>query len=146
MSIEENRRINDEGLAAWDDHSPDAFVAIFADNAVFKDISLPEPLRGKDQIRQYVQTWFTAFPDMKTTNQNVVVADDRVATEIEWTATHTGPLQGPPGMPPVPPTNKKVVGRGAYFARIEAGKVVEFSAHPDMAGMMMQLGLMGSGG
>jgi steroid delta-isomerase-like uncharacterized protein len=143
MSIEENRRLNEAGLMAWDQHDPEAFVRVFADNAVFSDVSLPEPLRSKDQIRQYVQTWFTAFPDMKTTSSHVVATEDWIATEVEWTGTHSGPLQGPPGMPPVPPTNKKVVGRGAYFAHVQDGKVVEFRAHPDMAGMMMQLGLMG---
>jgi hypothetical protein len=35
-----------------------------------------------------------------------------------------------------------VVGRGAYFVRVRDGKVVEFSSHPDAAGLMVQLGLM----
>jgi predicted ester cyclase len=42
----------------------------------------------------------------------------------------------------VPPTSKRVVGHGAYFVKVKEGKVVEFSAHPDAAGMMMQLGLI----
>ena len=37
---------------------------------------------------------------------------------------------------------QSVLGKGAYFARVEDGKIVEFSSHPDAAGMMVQLGLM----
>jgi hypothetical protein len=42
----------------------------------------------------------------------------------------------------IPATNRTVTGRGTYFARVRDGKIVEFSSHPDAAGMMMQLGLM----
>ena len=41
-----------------------------------------------------------------------------------------------------PPTNKAVTGRGSYIARFRDGKVVEFRSHPDVAGLMMQLGFM----
>jgi hypothetical protein len=43
----------------------------------------------------------------------------------------------------MPATNKPIHERGTYFARADdAGKIVEFRAHPDAAGMMMQLGMM----
>jgi hypothetical protein len=42
----------------------------------------------------------------------------------------------------LPPTGKAIVARGAYFARVKDGKFVEFSTHPDLAGVMTQLGLM----
>lgn len=142
MSKEEVKRINEQGLAAWDSHNPEAFAAIFADNLVWRDVSLPEPIKTKDGVRQYFQAWVTAFPDMRTRSTNVILADDSVAVELEWDGTHRGPLQGPPGMPAIPPTGKKVRGKGAYFAKIRNGKVVEFSAHPDVAGLMMQLGIM----
>jgi len=32
--------------------------------------------------------------------------------------------------------------QGAYFGRVRNGKIVEFSSHPDPAGLMMQLGLI----
>ncbi|MEU4290242.1 hypothetical protein AB0E63_18635 [Kribbella sp. NPDC026596] len=42
----------------------------------------------------------------------------------------------------IPPTGRRVVGRGACFARFEGDQVVEFRAYPDLAGMMMELGLL----
>jgi len=42
----------------------------------------------------------------------------------------------------LPPTGRRVVGRGSYFVRVKDGKVTEFSSYPDAAGLMMQLGLL----
>lgn len=35
-----------------------------------------------------------------------------------------------------------MTGRGTYFAKAKGGRITEFHAHPDVAGMMMQLGIM----
>jgi predicted ester cyclase len=72
-----------------------------------------------------------------------VIGDDSVAAELEFTGTNTGPLAM--GGMEIPATGRSVVGRGAYFARVRNGQVVEFSSHPDAAGMMTQLGLMPQG-
>jgi len=140
MSREEIERLDRQGLAAWDSHDPDAFVSMFADDFVWFDWTVPEPMRDREAARQYFNGWVTAFPDMKTTSVSRVVGDDAVATEIEWSGTNTGPMVM--GGNQIPPTNKSVTGRGTYFARFRDGKVVEFRSHPDVAGVMMQLGMM----
>jgi uncharacterized protein (TIGR02246 family) len=137
---QEIERLDDETVAAWSVHDMEGVVGNFADDAVWNDLSLPEPLRGKDAIRTYVQGWFTAFPDITLTKTNRVVEGDQVAVELEFRGTNTGPMNM--GGMEIPPTGKAVVGHGAYFARARNGKIVEFNAHPDTAGMMMQLGLM----
>ena len=140
MSREDIERIDDEGMAAWDKHDPDAFVSIFADDFVVNDVAMPEPIRDKDGARAYAQAWFTAFPDMSIKQTNRVVSDDAVAAEVEFTGTNTGPMMM--GGNEVPPTGKMVVGRGTYFARVQNGMVVEFNSYPDIAGLMMQLGFL----
>ena len=82
----------------------------------------------------------TAFPDMLVKQTNRVVGDDAVAAEVEFSGTNSGPLVMAGNE--VPPTNRTVSARGTYIARVRDGKIVEFSSHPDAAGMMMQLGLM----
>ena len=77
MSREDIERIDDEGMAAWDKHDPDAFVSIFADDFVVNDVAMPEPIRDKDGARAYAQAWFTAFPDMSIKQTNRVVSDRR---------------------------------------------------------------------
>ena len=39
-------------------------------------------------------------------------------------------------------TRKKVNNRGTYFAKVKNGKFIEVYTYPDLAGMMVQLGLM----
>ena len=43
-----------------------------------------------------------------------------------------------------PNAGKSITGHGTYFVKTEDGKIKEFHSHPDAAGMMMQLGLMGT--
>ncbi|MDQ0617326.1 ester cyclase [Arthrobacter globiformis] len=54
--------------------------------------------------------------------------------------TNTGPLHM--GDKEIPATGKSVTATGAYFASVRDGKIVSFRAHPDVATMMGQLGLM----
>lgn len=140
MLIEEVRRLDDRGMAAWDHHDAADFADLFADVFTLSDVSLPETLHSTDQVRQYMETWFTAFPDMHVRSINRVVTEDAVAAEVEFTGTNTGPLVV--GGMELPATGKSVTGTGSYFVSVSDGKITSFSAHPDVAGMMVQLGLM----
>lgn len=140
MSREEIERLDDQGMAAWHGHDAQAFADLFADRFVVNDLSTPEPITTRDGVRQYAQAWFTAFPDMSVKQTNRVVGEDTVAAELEFTGTNTGPMMMAGNE--IPPTGKSVAGKGAYFARVAGGKVVEFNSYPDIAGMMMQLGFM----
>jgi steroid delta-isomerase-like uncharacterized protein len=142
MSVEENIRLNDEELAAWNTQDVDRALAVFSSDVVWQDTAVPEPMRGLDAVRQYLQGWFTAFPDIRISEKNRVVAEDQIAVELEFSGTNRGPLQLAPGAPAVPATGKKVNSRGTYFVRFRNGKAVEVHTYPDLAGMMMQLGLI----
>ena len=140
MSKKDLERLDDQGLAAWDAHDADAFVELFAKNFVWHDWTTPEPIKDKKGAKAYFNSWAKAFPDMRTKLITRVVDDDSIAAEIEFYGTNTGPMSM--GGMEIPPTNKSVVGRGSYIARVKDGKVVEFRSHPDAAGLMMQLGFM----
>lgn len=140
MSREDVERIDNEGMSAWDSRDPDGFVRLFADDFVWLDDTTQEPIRSAEAGQQYIQGWFTAFPDMRVRETNRVLSDDAVAVEVEFTGTNTGPLSM--GGREMPATGKSVTGHGSYFARIENGKIAEFHSHPDAAGLMMQLGLL----
>jgi len=142
MNREELERIDDLGMQAWDQQDPEAFLGLFAEAFVWNDLTVPEPMTTPEEARQYMQGWFTAFPDMRVQTRNRVVDEDAVAAEIEFTGTNTGPLAM--GGMEIPATGKSIVGRGSYFARVVDGRITEFSSHPDAAGMMAQLGLLGS--
>lgn len=141
MTQEEIERIDTEALDAWASRDADAFAAYLADTFVWTDSAVPEPMRSKDAAKEYAQTWFTALPDFTVKQTHRIVSGDTVAAEIEFRGTNTGTMSM--GGKDIPATGKPVVGRAAYFSTIRDGKIVEFSTHPDLAGMMMQLGLLG---
>ncbi len=142
MSVQDNIKLDEEEIAAWNAHDVERAVAIFPDNVVWRDVTNPQPLQGKDGIRQYLQGWFSAFPDIKITVQNRVATEDYVAAELDFVGTNNGPLQLAPGAPAIPATGRKVTGKGTYFVHFKNGEPVEVHSYPDAVGMMTQLGLM----
>ena len=142
MSVQENLKLDEEDIAAWNAHDVDRLLAVLSDDIVWHDVGSPQPFSGKEAVRQYVQGWFSAFPDIKITVTNRLVTEDQVAAEVGFTGTNSGPLELAPGAPPIPATKKMVNGKGTYFVRIKNGKAAEVHTYPDAAGMMMQLGLM----
>lgn len=142
MTREEIAALDDKGMSAWDSHDTEGFAALFAEDFTYTDDSVPEPMHSMGQLRDYMKTWYTAFPDMRATETNRVIGDDSVAAEIEFTGTNAGPLAM--GGQEIPATGRTVRAHGTYFARAQDGRITEFHAHPDVAGMMMQLGLMGA--
>jgi len=143
MSIEENIRLDDAMRAAWNSHDVGKFLAICDDTIIWRDVASPEPYRGKEGARQFMNGWMTAMPDLNYREKNRLVTEDAVAVEFEFSGTNSGPIQIAPGAPAIPATGKKVnAAKGTYFGRIRGGKWVEFSSYPDIAGLMMQLGLM----
>lgn len=140
MSRDEVEQLDDRGMAAWDQHDVAAFTALLADDFTFSDVMAPEPLRSREEVQAYMEAWFTAFPDMHLKSTSRVVAEDQVAAEVEFTGTNTGPLRM--GSQEIPATGRPVTGTGTYFASVKEGKISSFRAHPDVASMMAQLGLM----
>jgi predicted ester cyclase len=141
MTNDELERLDDRGTGAWNDHDPDTFADLFADEFVLHDWTLPGPIRNdRDAVKRYMGAWIQAFPDMKLSVIDRVVGDDKVAGELEFSGTNSGPMVM--GGMEMPPTNRSVTGRGTYFVHVRNGKIVEFRANPDAAGIMMQLGLM----
>jgi steroid delta-isomerase-like uncharacterized protein len=143
MSIQDNEKLAEDFVTTWASRDPDATMALVADGAVWHDVGIPQPLRDRSAMRDYVQSWNTAFPDLVVRIVNKVASEDQVAVEVEFNGTNTGSMQMGPGAPLMPPTGKKVVnGRGTCFARVRDGKLIEIHTYPDLAGMMMQLGMM----
>ena len=141
MPIQQNLKIDAEEIAAWNAHDVERALAVFPDEVVWSDVSSPQPFPGKDAIRQYLQGWFSAFPDIKITVKNRVITDEYVAAELGFVGTNSGDLQLAPGAT-IPATGRTVHGKGTYFVRFQGGKPVEVRSYPDLAGMLMQLGLM----
>ena len=141
MSVQENIKIDEELVAAANAHDVERIMALVADDVVATNVARPEPMRGKEAYRQFYQHTFDTYTGYTIEVKNRVVSEDQVATEIVFSGTHTGPLALGPG-DPIPPTGNKFAADGAYFLRVRDGKIAEVHMHPDIAGFLMQLGVL----
>lgn len=85
-------------------------------------------------FKQMLSGMLTAFPDLRFTIEDQIVAGDKVA--MRWTAegTHTGPLGDAPA------TGKRVRIDGLLFDHVVAGRVAERWEQWDQPAMLRQLG------
>jgi predicted ester cyclase len=84
-----------------------------------------------------------AFPDMRSTVEDLFAEGDKVADRMTWQATHQGELMG------IPPTGNTVTGTEMHISRIAEGNIVERWSQGDNLGLMQQLGAVpppGQGG
>jgi steroid delta-isomerase-like uncharacterized protein len=134
-------QIAQQWVNAFSNHDITRLMALYADQCVNAQPHLPTPLRGKHAIQEDLLAFMNAFPDGRMTATHVLVKDDLVAMEWNFSGTHQGPLVGPGGTAPA--TGKVVRIAGAEFTQHDAqGLIVDERGYFDLASFMMQLGLM----
>ena len=131
MTEVELRKLDDEMVGAYADRDIDLILSHCADDVVMHDFGA-EPIRGKDDAREYLAQQFAVNSGVRAIQTRRIVGDDEVFAELEWSGTNTGDIPMPDGST-VPATGMPFNIRVAYYAR----------GYPDIAGMMGQLGLMG---
>jgi steroid delta-isomerase-like uncharacterized protein len=92
------------------------------------------PIQGIEAFKQFTSGFFTAFPDLQTTIEDLIAEGDKVAVRQTWRGTHTGDFLG------IPPTGKHVVFTSTEFYRVAGGKLAEEWVELDMLGLLQQLG------
>src|SRR5919201_2483348 len=86
--------------------------------------------------RQLRTAFYTAFPDLHATVEDLIAEGDKVAYRITGRGTHQGEFMG------IPPTGKQIRWTGIEIDRIKDGKVVESWPNADNLGLMQQLGVI----
>ena len=126
--------VNDATYAAWNAHDADAVAAVFAADAVVREIGGAGESRGRDAVRARAAALMTAFPDLRLERLALVIDGDRHADRWILSGTHRGELFG------FAPTGKAVRIEGATFTRLGAGGLVIEDVHlSDVAGLLAQL-------
>ena len=96
-------------------------------------------LHGRDQLRQYTEALWKAFPDGTLTFGDQVLTEDAAATEVVFTGTHAGPMMTPNG--PIPPTGKRVTTHSLSILRMKDDLIASEHVYFDQLEMITQLGL-----
>ncbi len=105
----------------------------FAPQCVIHINGNPEPNLSLDGFKQMVSGLLRAFPDLRFTINDQIVAGDKVATRWTGEGTNSG------ATPSSPATGRRVQIAGLILDRVVDGQVVERWELWDEAGMMRQL-------
>jgi steroid delta-isomerase-like uncharacterized protein len=98
------------------------------------DPSQPEPLRGQEAVKEFIQMYLSAYSDGRITVDEQFAEGNMVATRWTGRGTHDGELMG------IAPTKKQVTVSGITISKLADGKVVEEWSNWDTLGMLQQLG------
>ena len=108
---------------------------VFAADGVIHINGSPDPDLNVAGFRQMMTGLLAAFPDMRITIEDQVVAGNKVATRWVAEGTNSAPFGN------VPATGRRVRVGGLILDRVADGRIAERWEQWDEAGMMRQLGL-----
>jgi steroid delta-isomerase-like uncharacterized protein len=112
----------------------DALEEFYAADALWHEPD--QDVQGLEEIRQYVDLYFGAFPDINFTVEDMIAEGEKVVTR--WTVRGTHQEQTEEFGPP---TGRQFEVEGLTLHRLEGGKIVEEWERYDNLSFMQQLGL-----
>ncbi len=110
------------------------FGEFFAADCVQRMPPDAEPM-GPEEFTRLVSDFYTAFPDVTHTVDDLIADGDRVAASVSVRAVHAGEFLG------VPATGKELEWTAIAIFRISDGTIQERWEIHDHAGVMRQLGI-----
>jgi ferritin-like metal-binding protein YciE/predicted ester cyclase len=141
---EEPTRIAQEIFDALNEHNIDRLMEHFPARAQTELSTEPEIL-NREQGRDWVQRFLTAFPDAHFAVMRTLTDGNFVTVQCQVTGTHTGPLTDRRGQT-VPATHQKISTRFCSILEVRNGKAPHQWIYVDNGLIMQQLGVMQSPG
>ena len=131
MSVEENKAIAHPLFSnAWNQGD-----FTLAEKYVSPDIiDHFDRTRGIESFRRVINTFRTAFPNLRLTIEDEIGEGDKVVHRWTMTGTQQGEIVG------IPPTGRTATWTGITIVRFADGKIVERWANVDVLAIMQQLG------
>ena len=75
----------------------EAVLAYYTEDVYFEDVTVPEPCRNKDEMRDFMAIFYRGFPDLHIEVRQCVAGDERtVVAEYDLMGTHRGDFLGHP--------------------------------------------------
>jgi steroid delta-isomerase-like uncharacterized protein len=120
---------------AWDVHDAAALASDHATNAV---VISPTGgvLEGRDDIQRIYQVWFTAFPDLRFSERDLLIDGERVALVMTFAGTHAGDFFG------LPASGRQVKATCAMLYTLNGAQIVHERRILDFTGVLVQVGVI----
>jgi steroid delta-isomerase-like uncharacterized protein len=128
--------------AAWNGRDASAMDALVTDDIVWLDPALPQPARGKAEVRAFMEDSWRAFPDLRFSEPDppfLVEQSDRVAWAWRMQGTFSGARIDPPGFAP---TGRSFDLEGIDRWEMQDGRIGRYRAYYDMNDLARQLGIV----
>ena len=120
---------------AYNAGNPALLDELCAADVVVHDPAQPA-VRDPQSLKELWSTQRAAFPDVRTTIEDLVAEGDRVAKRFTVRGTQTGEFNG------LAPTGRQFTLAGIDILRISEGQIREIWYAYDMLGVLKQLGVM----
>jgi steroid delta-isomerase-like uncharacterized protein len=124
-------------VAAWDRGEVDALDELMAEG--YQRHGSDEPPLDLAGFKASITATRSAFPDLVTTIDEILLDGDRAAIRWHSVGTHTGSLLG------VPATGRRVGVSGATFTHFENDRIVEEHVTWDPRALLTALGVISVG-
>ena len=135
VAAEENKAlVRREYEEVWNQGKLDVIDEIYTADFVGHIPGSPD-IHGLEGIKTIANMFYTAFPDMQYTIEDMIAEGDKAAVRWTLTGTHKGELMG------IPPTGVQVSFTGNTIIRFAGGKYVELWSSWEARGMWQQLGV-----
>jgi steroid delta-isomerase-like uncharacterized protein len=136
MAIQLNKQAT-EIYAAFNAHDINQYLFLHTDDVAFEQV-IADGIKGqgKEELREFVKSFFDAFPDFRCEVTALIAGKDLQCEEILMTGTHKGDYLG------LAPTGKSFSWRGVLLRELREGKTCRFSIYCDPAVLMTQLGIL----
>ena len=141
MSAEENIRIAEGALEAFNAHDLDKMLSFYSESPIHHMPNRSKSIKGKEAIRQDNVSFIESFPDVKFEKVLSFGQGDWVCFEGIVKGTNKGPFPGLGGKS-IPPTNKSIEVPVVMITKIEDGKITEVHEFTSGLEFLTQLGLM----
>ena len=136
MAENDNIEYAKKQIAALNARDLDGYLSRIDESYVGQSETSPGPIRGREGVRQNLETIFRAFPDLRIDVEEVFASGDSVVARLRMTGTHKGSFAG------IAPTNKSIVLEACNVGEIRNGKAIRGRLYADNATLFQQLGAL----
>ena len=109
---------------------------VLTDDVVMHHPSAPGPIRGREEVRGFLDQFRAGMPDLSLTVEDVAAGEDAAAVRWKPRGTHEAELFG------IPPTGRELAIRGISFFRFSDGRIAEDWVEENTFDVLQQLGVV----